>query len=197
MCLSRLAAWKRQDRVICAMPLILKEIPNARLLIIGDGPKRQELKKMVQELGLGAYVKFMGMIEHNKVHNVMACADVFLQTNDMSCLGNTLLEAIACGRVVVAWDVGGTRDVLIDGENGCLMPSAEPETIARTVINLAKNPERRQRLAEGARIFAKEKLQSWDERLDMEIDLIKRIKAKHRRFSRQEEVAKASNAVRK
>jgi len=172
MCLSRLDGWKRQDRVISAMPLIIKQIPSVRLVIVGDGPKRQELEEMVRELSIESRVQFTGMIEHNKVRDMLGIADVFLQTNDLSCLGNTLLEAMVCGRVIVTWDVGTTRDVIVDDENGCLMPDAEPETIARTVITLAKQPDRRKRLARGARRFAEEHLQSWDERLDMEIDLI-------------------------
>ena len=178
MCLSRLDGWKRQDRVIRAMPLILKEIPTARLVIVGDGPKRQELKEMVRELDLQAHTQFTGMIEHNRVCDMLGIADVFLQTNDLSCLGNTLLEAMVCGRVIVTLDVGTTRDVVIDGENGCLMRDAEPETIARTVIALAKAPERRKRLAGGAKRFAEEHLQSWDERLNMEIDLIEQVRAR-------------------
>jgi len=177
MCLSRLDDWKRQDRVICAMPLILKEVPHAKLVIVGSGPARQKLEAMVQELNLEGNVLFTGIIEHNKVRNMLGVADVFLQTNDLSCLGNTLLEAMICGRTIVTWDVGTTREVIIDGQTGCLMPNAEPETIGRTVIDLAKNPEKRKRLAEGARRFAEEHLQSWDERLDMEIDLIEGIRA--------------------
>ena len=172
MCLSGLCDWKRQDRVIRALPFVLKEVPTARLVIVGDGPNRQELEGMVQELSLESRVQFTGMIEHNKVHDIIGIADVFLQTNDLSCLGNTLLEAMVCGRVIVTWDVGTTRDVIVDDENGCLMPDAEPETIARTVITLAKDPDKRKRLARGVRRFVEEHLQSWDERLDMEIDLI-------------------------
>jgi glycosyltransferase involved in cell wall biosynthesis len=175
MCLSRLDGWKRQDRVINAMPRILEKVPQAKLIIAGDGPKRQELEEMVRELSLESYVQFTGMIEHNKVRDMLGIADVFLQTNDLSCLGNTLLEAMICEHTIVTWDVGTTRDVIIDGQTGCLMPNAEPETIAETVIALANDPIKREILARGARKFAEEQLQSWDDRLDMEIDLIENL----------------------
>ncbi|MFC1508432.1 glycosyltransferase family 4 protein [Candidatus Omnitrophota bacterium] len=178
MCLSRLADWKRQDRVICAMPMILKDAPHARLVLVGDGPRRKGLERMVKELELEDYVCFTGMIEHNKVRDMIGVADVFLQTNDVSCLGSTLLEAIICGRTVVTWDVGATRDIVIDGQNGCLMRNAQPETIAQTIIDLAKNPERLKCLASGARKFAREKLLSWEDRMAMEIDLIESIYTK-------------------
>ncbi len=178
MCLSRLAGWKRQDRVIRAMPAILAQAPNARLVIVGDGPERGELEDLVRKLGLQAHVQFTGMIGHDRVRDMIGVADVFLQTNDVSCLGNTLLEAMVCGKTIVTWDVGTTRDVVIDGENGCLMPNAEPETIAQTVISLVRDPDRRRRLAEHAKMFAQQRLQSWDERLDMEIDLIENIRTR-------------------
>jgi len=182
MCLSRLADWKRQDRVILAIPIILKVIPNARLVLVGDGPKRKELEGMVKNMGLCQYVYFTGMIEHNKVRDMIGVADIFLQTNDISCLGNTLLEAIICGRAVVTWDVGATRSVLIDGQNGRLMPDAKPGTIAQTVIDLARNPDSMKQLAQGARAYAENHLLSWDERMEMEIEQVNKIYAK--RFGR-------------
>ncbi len=175
MCLSRLADWKRQDRVVRAMPIILETIPNARLVIVGDGPERHNLEKLVGELNIKSYVQFTGMVEHSKTRDIIGIADVFLQTNDLSCLGNTLLEAMICGCAIVTWDVGGTKDVIQDGKTGCLMQNAEPETISKTVIGLAKDTENRSRLAFGARKFAEDHLQSWDERCDMEMALVEKL----------------------
>ncbi len=160
------------------MPLILKNVPEARLVIVGDGPEREQLQMLVAHLGLGDSVHFTGMVLHSKVREMMSIADVFLQTNDLSCLGNTLLEALACGRTIVTWDVGTTRDVIADGVNGCLLPNAEPDTIADAVTALARDPAKRQLLARGATEFAEQHLQSWDERLDMEIQLAERIYAR-------------------
>lgn len=175
LCLSRLKQWKRQDRVIRAMKLIVKELPNARLVLAGDGPSRSYLTSLVAELGLTPFVKFLGMVPHNEVQKIMGIADVFLQTNDYSCLGSSLLEAIACGRTIVTWDVGGTSQVIHDEDTGCLLPNPEPSTIAEAVVDLAKNPEKAKRLGHNARIFAEQKLQSWDERLDMEINLVEEL----------------------
>ncbi len=185
MCLSRLADWKRQDRVIKAMPIILKSVPNARLVLVGDGPERSNLEKLVNDLNLESKVRFTGMIEHTQTRNMISIADIFLQTNDLSCLGNTLLEAMICGRAIVTWDVGGTKDVIKDGETGCLMPDAEPETIARTVISLSKDAEKRKRLAEGARMFAENNLQSWNERCDMEVALVEQLRDKKQCFKQK------------
>lgn len=175
LCLSRLSPWKRHDRAIQAMKLIIDELPNARLVFAGDGRSRAELTKLVADLGLTPFVKFLGMVPHDKVRKVMGLADVFLQTNDHSCLGNTLLEAMSCGRTIITWDVGGTGQVINDGDTGCLLPDPEPSTIAKAVISLAKNPEKAERLGNNARKFAEKNLQSWNERLDMEIDLVEKL----------------------
>jgi glycosyltransferase involved in cell wall biosynthesis len=175
MAVSRLDGWKRQDRVIRAMPIILKDVPHARLVIVGDGPERFRLEQMVQQADLQPYVRFTGMVEHNRVREFLSIADVFLQTNDVSCVGSSLLEAMVCARVVVTWDVGGTGEVVVDDVNGCLMPDAEPRTIARTVIALAADPKRRQRLAHSARQFALSHFMSWQQRLDMEAEAVERL----------------------
>jgi glycosyltransferase involved in cell wall biosynthesis len=172
LCLSRLSVWKRQDRVIRSMPEILKSIPNAVLVLAGDGPKHKELEKLAESLGVGHRVRFLGMVLHSKVKDVMGIADVFLQTNDLSCLGNTLLEALCCGRTIVTWDVGGTRDIITDDVNGILLPDAEPTSLAEAVIRLFRDKDGRQRLAQNAKAFAQEKLMSWNERIDLEINLI-------------------------
>ncbi len=178
LCLSRLSRWKRQDRVIKAMPEILKSVPNARLVLAGDGPARKELESIVNRLDLNSCVYFTGMVLHSKVYEVLSIADVFLQVNDLSCLGNTLLEALACGKAIVTWDVGGTKDVITDGVNGRLLPDAGPSTIAKAVIELALDPQMRNSLAQGTRKFAEENLLSWDKRLDKEIDLIESVRKK-------------------
>jgi glycosyltransferase involved in cell wall biosynthesis len=176
MTLSRLTQWKRQDRVLRAMPAIISAVPNARLLLVGDGMMRQSLETLASELKLTHVVQFMGMVPHSRVREMQSVADVFLQTNDLSCLGNSLLEAVVCGRAIVTWNVGRTCDLIKHGINGILLPDAEPETLAEAVISLARCPAKLTALQQGARDYAERQLQSWDERLDMEIDRIERLR---------------------
>ena len=178
LCLSRLQSWKRQDRAIRAMELVVREMPNARLVLAGDGGSRTSLEKMVADLDLTAYVKFIGTVAHQDVQTVMGMADVFLQTNDYSNLGNTLLEAMVCECPIVTWDVGGTGQVIRDNETGRLLPDPEPDTIARAVIELARDPEKARQLGTNARKFVEERLPTWDERLNMEIDLVEGLCAR-------------------
>lgn len=175
LCLSRLSSWKRQDRVIAAMPEIFKHIDNAVLVLAGDGPMREKLEHQAALLGVDKKVHFAGMIPHEQVRDYMGIADVFLQTNDLSCLGNSLLEAVVCGCAIVTWDVGTTRDLIKDGLNGILLPNAHPETIAGAIINLYREPEKRKALANGARRYAIEQLEDWDQRLDWEIKEVEKL----------------------
>lgn len=169
LCLSRLSSWKRQDRVVAAMPKILKHIDNARLILVGDGPMHEKLAQHAASLGVEKKVLFTGMIPHEQVRDYMGIADIFLQTNDLSCLGNSLLEAVICGCAIITWDVGTTYDLIKDGLNGILLPNADPETIAEAVISLHRDPLKREALANGARKYAMAHLEDWDQRLDWEI----------------------------
>lgn len=173
--LSSLQPWKRQDRIIKAVNIATKEIPQLKLIVVGDGPTREHLMKMVKYLNIEKYVNFVGMIKHNKVRNMMCIADVFLQTNDYSCLGNSLIEAMICGRPIITWDVGSTKEVIIDGLTGCLLPDAEPATIANRIIYLYNNPEESKKLGKEARKFIENNFQTWNKRLDNEIETIESL----------------------
>lgn len=178
LCLSRLAWWKRQDRIIRAMELIVKEAPNARLVLAGEGGARPSLEKMVADLRLTGCVRFLGAVPYNDVQTIMGMADVFLQMNDYSNLGNSLLEAMVCGRTIVTWDVGGTSQVIADNQTGRLLPDPEPDTVARAVLELIEDREKARRLGQNARRFVEEKLPTWDERVNTEIDLVEDLCAR-------------------
>lgn len=178
--LARLTGWKRHDRAIRAMPLILSKIPCAELIIGGEGPLRSDLQELAKHLGVHTSVHFPGNIQHSQVRNVMGASDVLVLPYDLTCLCSTLLEGVICGKAIVAWDVGTTRNIITNNVNGCLLSDPEPETIANAIISIAKDPEKRKTLESGARHFGQESLQSWEERCDMEIDLVESIVA--RRF---------------
>lgn len=178
LCLSRLEGWKRQDRIVRSLAHVLSDVPGARLVIAGDGRKRKSLERTAAKLDLSAYVTFLGAVPHGEVKTVMSAADVFLQMNDYSNLGNTLLEAMACGRTIVTWDVGTTSQVIQDYQTGRLLSDPEPLTIATAVVELANDPDLSKRLGENARRFAEERLPSWEDRVQMEINLVEALCAR-------------------
>jgi glycosyltransferase involved in cell wall biosynthesis len=172
---TRLAAWKRVDRALRAMPLIRAALPEALLLIAGDGEERANLEALARDLSLSESVRFVGAVPQQDVARYMWAADLFLSLNDLSNVGNPLLEAMACGKTIVTLDTGDTGDLIRDGETGRLLSSGDDEAVATAVVDLARDPARRQRLEEGAREYAHKHFWTWEERMTAEIEEVERL----------------------
>ncbi len=166
---SRLARWKRIDRAIDALPLLLKDVPGARLLVVGDGEERAALEAQSRALGVADVVRFVGAVPQPEVQRYLWAADAVVSVNELSNVGNPLLEAMAAGRCIVTTDEGDTRDLIRDDETGVLLAGGEPRTLAAALKELADDGARRRRLEAGAAAFAREKFWSWEQRLDAEI----------------------------
>ncbi len=173
---TRLARWKRIDRAIDAVALLRDEGVSARLLVVGDGEERANLQRQAHELGLDAQVTFVGAVPQSEVPRYLGAADVFLSVNELSNVGNPLLEAMVAGRCVLTLDEGDTRDLIRDGETGVLLPaSGEPRTIAGALSQLARDPDRRKRLGAAAHRLAERSFWSWDQRLDAEVAAVEAL----------------------
>jgi glycosyltransferase involved in cell wall biosynthesis len=180
---SRLAAWKRVDRAVRALPRIRAWAPNAMLLVVGDGEERTRLEALARELGVLEHVRFAGAVAQRDVVRYMHAADVFLAVADLSNVGNPLLEAMACGMCIVAVDAGDTRDLIADGVTGRLVDSSQrsgiakplEERLADLVVALSADPAQRQRLAAGAADYARTNFWTWDQRMAAEIAAVERL----------------------
>ena len=172
---TRLARWKRVDRAVDAVALLRNEGIAARLLIVGDGEERINLEQQVQELGLQDLVTFVGAVPQPEVQRYLWAADVFLSTNELSNVGNPLLEAMIAGRCVLTLDEGDTRDLIRDSETGILLHSGEPQVIADALASLARDSAKRHRLGASARRVAERSFWSWDQRMDAEIDAVEEL----------------------
>jgi glycosyltransferase involved in cell wall biosynthesis len=172
---SRLAAWKRVDRAIAALPEIVRSLPNALLLVVGDGEERSSLERLSRDLGMADHVRFAGAVPQEDVVRYMRAAEVFLALADLSNVGNPLLEAMCCALPPVAVDAGDTASLVRDGETGQLLPGGDAATVARAVIELARDASLRARLAEGARRYASEHFWTWEDRLRAELEEVERL----------------------
>ena len=170
---TRLARWKRLDRAIDAVSVLRAQGLRARLLIVGDGEERTNLEEQSRSLGLDGLVSFVGSVPQAEVQNYLWAADVFLCVNELSNVGNPLLEAMIAGRCILTLDEGDTRDLIRDGETGILLPpEGEPTAIASALAALAKDPERRRRLGNAALRLAQRSFWSWQQRIDAEIEAV-------------------------
>lgn len=175
---TRLARWKRIDRAIDAVALLGNQGVEARLLIVGDGEERANLERQAHDLGLDRRVTFVGAVPQPEVAHYLNAADVFLSVNELSNVGNPLLEAMVAGRCVLTLDEGDTRDLIRDGDTGVLLPaSGDPGVIAKSLAQLAADPDKRRRLGAAARRVAESSFWTWDQRLDAEVAAVEALVA--------------------
>lgn len=130
---------KGHDLIISA----LATLPDATLLIAGDGPLRAELENLAQKKSVAARVRFLGEIAHDALADAYRAADMFVLASSREGWANVLLEAMACGTPVVATNVNGTPEVLRDPKLGILVERRSPEALAQAIQRLrAMAPDR-------------------------------------------------------
>jgi len=174
---SRLAAWKRVDRAIAAMPRIVASVPNAQLVVVGDGEERTHLERQARHVGVASKVRFIGSVPQEDVAAYMRAADVVLAIADLSNVGNPLLEAMCCALPIVSVDAGDTRDLIRDRETGILLRAGIPNRIADAVIELDRDVDLRDKVGAGARSLAEAEFWTWDERMAAELEAVEALVA--------------------
>ncbi len=135
--------------LIQAASWVLKEAPEARFLIVGDGPKLDELKSEAQSLGIGDKVVFAGHRDDVPVVQTMMDIQAFPSLWEGTPL--TVFEALAMGRTIVSTDVDGLGEVLEDGRSALIVPPAQPHALADAVVRLLRDRDLASRLAAGAK----------------------------------------------
>ncbi len=131
----------------------LKE--QIRLVLVGDGPLRKECQQLLNAAGLDQLAWLPG--ERNDVPEVMRGLDCFVLPSLAEGISNTILEAMASGLPVIATNVGGNADLVVVEQTGVLVPPADPESMARAIIRMAKQTDTRQSMALSGRRLVEEK----------------------------------------
>jgi len=144
---GRLEPVKGFTYLVAAARIIAKAVPTARFFLAGQGSLDENLR--TQARPLGDRFRFLGL--RHDVPDLMAAMDVFVMPSINEGMGRVLLEAGAAATPAVATAVGGIPDVLDDGATGILAPPRDPAALARAVLELAADPERRRGLGEMAR----------------------------------------------
>ncbi|MFT4035879.1 MAG: glycosyltransferase [Patulibacter sp.] len=161
---------KRIDVLIDAAPAILAGDPRARVAIVGNGPLQEELRARATQLGLAGEPRFGFFPFVPPAFSALAALDVYVLPSSWEAFPIGVLEAMACGAPQVATDVGGTREAVVDGfgraalrsdrdhpagsvegETGLLVEPAAPQQLAAAVLELVRDPARRQRMADASR----------------------------------------------
>jgi glycosyltransferase involved in cell wall biosynthesis len=129
--------------------------PKLRLVIVGQGPERDALEALATELGIGAVVRFAGL--RPQVPSFHYLFDVSVLCSVSEGFPNSLVEAMAAERPIVATDVGGVRDAVRDGETGLLVPPGSPTQLAEAIESLLGDPSLRQAMGKAGSRIARER----------------------------------------
>jgi glycosyltransferase involved in cell wall biosynthesis len=146
---GRLAEQKGHRYLLDAYADVRALVPGARMVFVGDGELRAELERVVRERGWGAEVVFAGY--QTSVREYLAAADIVVLPSLFEGLPLVAVEAGAMGRPMVASDVDGTPEVVLHGVTGLLVPPADSARLGRALVELAGDPERRDRMGAAAR----------------------------------------------
>lgn len=130
------------DKIIEAIPIVLKEIPDTKFIFLGDGPQKDVLIDLIKKLKIKRAVRWVGKVSYNDVPRYLSVADIFVSVPSSDATSMSLLEAMSCGLPIIATDIPANREWVRDKENGILIPPKSSEAIAFAIIELLKDNKR-------------------------------------------------------
>lgn len=133
---------------------VIEALPEARFVVVGDGPRRAALEQLTLDLGLTGRVRFMGT--RTDTFSILAGLDVFLLTSRNEASPVSILEALACEVPVVATDVGSVRESVVPDSTGLLAPSDDADALAQSVLRLLVNPMLRTTMGRAGRMLVQQ-----------------------------------------
>jgi L-malate glycosyltransferase len=139
---GRLRWEKGQDILLDAMREVIKAIPDAVLLIVGDGPDRQKLQTNAKKLGIEGHIIWMGQVRYDEVVKYYTIMDVVTVPSRFEGFGLSAAEAMAAGVPVIASAVDGLMEVIENGVNGYFVPVDNSKRLAITLINVLGNKQK-------------------------------------------------------
>jgi glycosyltransferase involved in cell wall biosynthesis len=158
--LGRLRKYKSADVVVRAMAIILRDFPDARLNVVGDGAEEEALKRLARKLGIAGAVDFLGYMPRKQIVDLLYRTHIFMNPSPKEGWGLTVIEANECGVPVVASRRPGLVDSVQEHTTGLLARYGDPEDFAAKAMSLLRDPERWRRMSEEAVRWARSF--SWD-----------------------------------
>ena len=171
--LGRLKKYKSVDHLLRALPLVVRAVPDTRLLIIGDGDDRHRLEKLAGQLGIADKVEFAGQVDHETKIDLLNRVWCVVNPSPKEGWGLTVIEANACGAPVIAANSPGLRDSVVDGKTGRLYSYGNVEQLAQHLIGLLKDEKERNYFSQQSRLWS-EKF-SWEASAEKAIAIIETV----------------------
>lgn len=141
---GRLSPEKGHSFLLAAFREVVTAVPEARLVLAGEGPLRFRLQAQATGLGLSDHVIFAGY--RDDVEAIIAASDLLVMPSLREGFGDPIIEAMALCRPVIASRIGGMVEAVRDGETGLLVPPGDPDALAQAIVNLLRDPQARERM---------------------------------------------------
>lgn len=175
----RLAHWKRVDRTIQVIAILKNhfQFSDFKYYIIGEGQEKNRLQRLCQDLGVAEQVVFVGAIDNQYIKEYLNAANIFFSTYDSSNVGNPLLEALSAHKIIFTLNNGDTHQWIQHRENGFIYDINENlyRNMAEDLFNLIKDQSLQDKLIAEIRKTAKDKLWSWNDRMEAEIMEVEKL----------------------
>ena len=139
---------KNIPSLLRAAKLVLSDCPSTLFVIIGDGPEKDRLERLSRELGIPQNVRFLGIIPYDELPACYAACDVVVLPSWSEGLARILMEASLAARPIVATDVGGAPDIVVDGETGYLVPVDDDRQLATKMKELLQDDRKAQQMGD-------------------------------------------------
>lgn len=153
--IGRLFHLKGHEFIIQAAAKVIAANPNVHFLFVGDGVLRETFEAQIRAQNLTAHFHMTGLVPPSQIPELMHAMDIVAHTSQWEGLARVLPQGLIAGKPVISYDVGGAREIVIPGKTGYLLPRDAVTELEAAILELAGNPELRQRLGEeGRRRFA-------------------------------------------
>jgi glycosyltransferase involved in cell wall biosynthesis len=172
---ARLVERKKIHVLIEAFAAFLREVPGARLVVIGEGPERPRLERLAAQLGAAQAIRFTGHVAHREVVTRIAESNVFMLPSIRESLGTVYFEAMSQGVPVVGTVGEGIADFIADGEDGFLVPPDDPAPLVRVMRALHATPGLSRRIADAGRVRFERSGVRWVDSVSAHLALFERL----------------------
>lgn len=153
--IARLFDHKGHHDVISALNKLAHKSSKVKILFVGDGILRTELESRVTRLGLAERCVFVGLLRPDEIPGALSAVDILVHASLREGLARAISQAIAAAKPIVAYDLDGTPEVVIDGKTGFLIPAGDTEKLGEKILQLSTNNTLRSTMgSEGRRLFA-------------------------------------------
>jgi glycosyltransferase involved in cell wall biosynthesis len=180
---GRLKKYKSVDQLLKAVPKVLRDVPNLKVLVVGEGDDRPRLEALAEELGIVDAVEFTGLVTESRKIELLQTMWCKVATSSKEGWGLTVIEANACGTPVLASNVPGLRDAVRDGETGLLYAYGDIKDLSDKILLFLSDRTLRERLTANALRWAS--AFSWDAAAQQTVQLLEQRVTSHRQISRR------------